>query len=134
MGETLSVVIEARGGTAGSKGERNSEYATGLELILERLQANGLQIADAFVESKETLVLPIEERRLQVEGRPYPIKVDDVDAVRRGLSAAQARVGRKPGARGAGNSTKRIRLTILGSSLSASALATLIERGRPAPQ
>ncbi len=134
VGETLSVVIEARGGTAGSKGERNSEYATGLELILERLQAHDMAIADAFVESKETLVLPIEERRLQVEGRPYPIKVDDVDAVRRGLSAAQARVGRKPGDRGAGNSTKRIRLTILGSSLSASALATLIERGQPAPQ
>ncbi|MDP1823188.1 MAG: DEAD/DEAH box helicase family protein [Archangium sp.] len=112
VGESLSVIVEARGGASGSKGERNTDYATGLELILERLRAQGLKITDAVVDSRDTLTLPIDERRLQVEGRPYPIVIDDVEKVRRGLSAAQARIGRARGAKGTGNSTKRIRITI----------------------
>jgi hypothetical protein len=127
VGENLSIIVEARGGTAGSKDERNTEYAEGLELILERLRANGLKIADAVVESRDTLTLPIEQRRLHVEGRPWPMVIDDVEKVRRGLSAAQARVGRASGAKGTGNSTRRIRLTIEGGTLPSEQLARLLE-------
>ena len=73
------------------------------------------------------MTVPIEDRRLQLDGRTYPLVIDDVDAVRRALSAAQAKVGRAPGARGAGNATKRIRLLIDGSTLGAAELAKLLE-------
>jgi superfamily II DNA or RNA helicase/diadenosine tetraphosphate (Ap4A) HIT family hydrolase/SOS-response transcriptional repressor LexA len=127
VGEHLSVIVEARGGTVGSKDERNTEYATGLELLLLRLAAKGLKISDAVVESKDTLTLPIEERRLHLEGRPFPVTLDDVEKIRRALSAAQAKVGRKPGAKGSGNSTKRIRLTIDTAKLGPDELAKSLE-------
>ncbi len=127
VGDPLTVVFESRGGTRGSKAERNTEYGAGLRLILERLRDRGLRLADAVVESRDTMSLPLEERRLQLEGLPYPLAVDDVDAIRRALSSAQAEVGRQPGAKGAGNRTKRIRLFIEGAALGAVALAKVLE-------
>ncbi|CAN5907966.1 hypothetical protein BH11MYX4_BH11MYX4_05070 [soil metagenome] len=127
VGDSVSIVFESRGGTRGSKEERNAEYTAGLLLILERLRERGLRIADAVVESRDTMTIPVEERRLQLDGRAYPLVIDDADAVRRALSAAQAKVGRAPGARGAGNATKRIRLLIEGSAIGASDLAASLE-------
>jgi SOS-response transcriptional repressor LexA len=126
VGDALSIVFESRGGTRGSKEERNTEYTPGLLLILERLRDRGLRIADAVVESRDTMTVPVEDRRLQLDGRDYPLVIDDADAVRRALSAAQAKVGRAPGARGAGNATKRLRLLIEGSAMGASELATVL--------
>jgi superfamily II DNA or RNA helicase len=127
VGDALSVVFESRGGTRGSKEERNSEYAPGLLLLLERLRGRGLRIADAVVESRDTVAVPVEERRLALDGRAYPLVIDDADAVRRALSAAQAKVGRAPGARGPGNATKRLRLVLDGAAIGATELARLLE-------
>lgn len=130
-GDLLTVVFESRGGTRGSKDERNTEYDAGLRTILERLKARGLRIADALVESRDTESLPPEQRRIQLDddvGGGYPVTIGDAEAVRRALSAGQARVGRKPGARGAGNRTKRIRLFVEGAvGGGVEALAKLLE-------
>lgn len=127
VGDAVSIVFESRGGTRGSKDERNTEYTPGLLLLLERLRERGLRIADAVVESRDTMTVPIEDRRLQLDGRAYPLVIDDADAVRRALSAAQAKVERTPGARGPGNATKRIRLLIEGSAIGATELAAILE-------
>lgn len=126
VGENTSIVLEARGGTGGSSDEQNSEYSEGLEQILTRLRERGLTIADAYVESRDTVTLPLAERRLQLDDRPYPVTVDDVQSVKKALSAAQAKVGRAPGAKGSGNSTKRIRLVVGGTATATSELATLL--------
>lgn len=127
IGDGVSIVLESRGGAQTSPEKRNSEYGDGLLLILERLRAHRLKIADAFVESRDTAALPIEDRRLHIKGRDYPFVVDDADALRRAISAAQAKVGRPPNAKGSGNSTRRIRLVIEGNSVGAEALGTLME-------
>lgn len=111
VGDTWTVVFESRGGTRGSAAERNSDYAEGLELVLRRLGLAGVDISDIAVESRETERLPLEDRRLDL-GESYPLRVVDAVMLRRKISAAQAKVGRAEGARGAGNRTKRIRLFI----------------------
>jgi hypothetical protein len=116
-GEQLTVVIESRGGTRGSANERNTQYAQGLELILSRLGAMDVQIADALVESAATQQLPIEKRRLTLEGEDYPLWITDPASLRSKLGAAQSFVGRAAGAKGSGNSTRRIRLFLAGERL-----------------
>ena len=115
-----------RGGTRGSKGAQNTEYDAGLRKLLERLKAQGLPVDDALVESRDTAVLPEDQRRIESE---YPIVIEDVDAVRRRLRAGQARVGRAPGAKGAGNSTKRIRLFVRAPLWSQRDLGRYLETG-----
>jgi superfamily II DNA or RNA helicase/diadenosine tetraphosphate (Ap4A) HIT family hydrolase len=134
VGTGLSLVFESRGGTRGSKDERNTEYAEGLRLLLERLGTRGYRLADAQVISRETATLSSEELRLIVEEMPYPIRITDADAARRKLSSAIAKVGRAPGAKGAGNSTKRIRLWLEGPEATASELAGWLAARAPAPR
>ncbi|APR76547.1 ATP-dependent RNA helicase YejH [Minicystis rosea] len=118
VGDAMTIVFESRGGTRGSAAERNVDYSQGLELILDRLRALDVAIADVLVESKATANLTPEDRRVQVEGERFPITVTDAAALRRKLSAAQARVGRAEGAKGGGNQTKRIRIYLTGPSAS----------------
>jgi len=132
LGNTMTIVFESRGGTRGSAAERNVDYNQGLELLLARLKRLEIAIADVQVESKTTANLAPEERRVHVEGEDFPIMVTDATALRRKLSAAQARVGRAEGAKGGGNQTKRIRiyLTEASTRFSASELLRVLERGR----
>jgi hypothetical protein len=54
---------------------------------------------------------------LEVEGFAYPIAVGpdvDVGVLRRAVTKAQAKAGRKPGATGSGNGTKTIRIMLRG--------------------
>jgi superfamily II DNA or RNA helicase/diadenosine tetraphosphate (Ap4A) HIT family hydrolase/SOS-response transcriptional repressor LexA len=131
VGDAYTVVLESRGGTRGSAAERNTEYAQGLELLLERLGAGGLRIADILAESRETASLPAGARRVALEDRPYPIAIDDAARLRKQISAAQARVGRPAGARGGGNQTRRLRIFLEpGAAVARTELARLLERGR----
>jgi superfamily II DNA or RNA helicase/HKD family nuclease len=114
--EGLSIVIEARGGTAGSKEQINSDYNAGLTAILERLKAAGLRLSDAVLDTNRTRDLSHEERRLQLGTRTYPVAIDDVDEVRKLIGGAQAKIGRRPGAKGAGNATRRVRLFVEGEA------------------
>lgn len=126
VGDRMTIVFESRGGTRGSKDERNTEYDTGLRKLLERLNARGLALDDALVDSNVAATLSDDERRIEAA---YPLRIDDVDAVRRQLRAGQARVGRAPGAKGAGNSTKRIRLFVHAPGWSQSDLGRYLETG-----
>ncbi|WP_223749135.1 hypothetical protein [Myxococcus sp. XM-1-1-1] len=106
-----SVVFESSGG-----GTRNTDYRQGLEVLLERLRNLGASLVDAALASRDTVSLTPDERRLALRGRAYPIVLgaeSDIPALRRALSAAQALVGRAPGAiSGGGNKNKRIRLVL----------------------
>jgi hypothetical protein len=70
-----------------------------------------------MVESAATQTLPIEERRLVLEGEDYPLRITDAVSLRRKLGAAQSRIGRPKGAKGSGNSTRRVRLFLSGERL-----------------
>ncbi|MEZ4444925.1 MAG: hypothetical protein R3B72_37970 [Polyangiaceae bacterium] len=110
----LALIVHSRGGTGGSRDARNTDYTRALELLLARMKTAHLSIADAFVDSTEVRDLPEAERRLAGEGLAYPLAVDDAPMLRAALGNAMAKVGRAPGAKGSGNSTKRIRLLLAG--------------------
>lgn len=129
VGGTLSIVLESRGGTQGTGTARNTHYDRGLQLLLERLAAAGLPLADAVVESRDTARLSHEERRLELP-QPYPVRIDDVATLKRAIGAAQARVGRQPGAKGSGNRTRRLRLFVA-TPMGAEALARTLEGSPP---
>ncbi|MCA9623579.1 MAG: S24 family peptidase, partial [Myxococcales bacterium] len=109
----LALIFHSRGGTGGSRDARNTDYTRALELLLARMKTAHLSIADAFVDSTEVRDLPEAERRLAGEGLTYPVSVDDAPKLRAALGKAMAKVGRAPGAKGSGNSTKRIRLLLV---------------------
>jgi hypothetical protein len=97
----------------------------------ERLGRAGLALADVVVDTRDTAKLPLADRRVVLEGRPYPVRVDDAAALRDAISAAQAKVGRAAGAKGAGNRTKRLRIWIAGEHAPrASELSALLARGQ----
>jgi hypothetical protein len=61
----------------------------------------------------------------------YPVAIVDPAAIRKWLSAEQAKVGRAPGAKGAGNRTKRLRLFLEPrDALDERTLGEQLERGR----
>ncbi|MCC6665011.1 MAG: DEAD/DEAH box helicase family protein [Polyangiaceae bacterium] len=129
VGDAQTVVIRARGGARGSSDELNTDYAEGLELVLRRLGEAGFRIADAQVESRDTAKLSPEDRRLPLPVA-YPVAIEDSSRLRKQISAAQAKVGRAPGARGGGNQNKRIRLFLADGDkqITEAALAQRLER------
>ncbi len=112
----ISLIFEARGGARGSTSARNTEYAAGLEVVLDRLKAENAAIRDILVDSSAVRELPAEERRLVLRGnRVYPIALgaeNDIHELRLAISDAQARVGRPDDAGGGGNPTRRLRLSL----------------------
>ena len=131
VGGQDTIVFESRGGKLGTKGQRNTEYAEGLRLVLERLGGAGLGLADVVVDTRDTAERPLADRRVVLDGRPYPVHVADPEELRNAISAAQAMVGRTPDARGAGNRTRRLRIWVAGDSVpGANALRELVARGR----
>lgn len=129
VGNQWTVVFESRGGTRGSAAERNSDYGEGLELLLQRLGDANIALDDVLIESRETAHLPAERRRLEL-GAPFPLVITDAPSLRRKISAAQAKVGRSPGARGSGNRTKRIRLFLDAASRATGDIWTLLATGK----
>ena len=96
---------------------RNDEYNRGLEIILERLASKGLSIARIAVESGDTKAMSLEERTLTIEDHAFPLtlsRAGNLKELRRRIGRAMAKLGRAPGAKGGGNSNKRIRLWIDG--------------------
>ena len=129
----MYVIVESRGGTKGTKDERNTEYAEGLDLLLSRLKRLDNRILDALVDSTSTRELPPEQRRLILNGEPYPLTIDDASDLRRRLTRAAARVGREPGAKGAGNQTKRLRLILEGAAMAPDEAAHQLAGGASRP-
>lgn len=111
-GREASLVLESRGGS-GDKA-RNVEYNRGLRLLLGRLAALRVEVLDALVDSAHVREVPDDRRRLVLDVA-FPIQLSghyDLDGLLKQIGAAQAEVGRAPGARGGGNRTKRLRLVL----------------------
>lgn len=109
------IILESRGGTAGSSNARNLEYATGMKTLLERLQKLNAIIEDALVDTKVTrsMGLSADQRRLQMENFDYPIDLGEctqLESLRLSIGSAQRPIGRRKNATGSGNNTKRIRI------------------------
>ncbi len=135
-GDTVSVVFFSRGGTKGSSEERNSQYTQGLEVLLARMGRLGLLLEEVLLDTgKVTDILSTDERRLEIEGLAYPIELAETaefGMLRRRLGKAQARAGRKPGAKGSGNSTKQVRLVVaVPTGLDTEALPDLLSHSGP---
>lgn len=111
-----------------------------LAVLLGRLGRLDAVLADALVDSRRTreLGLPESDRRLITA----PIRlatVADVEALRRSMGTAQARIGQAPDAAKGGNSTKRIRLRLevpgygpVDAARLESTLAGMVDRAVPA--
>ena len=123
-----SVVLEARGGTAGTGEARNTEYGRGLRLVLERLAVIGATLVDVYVDSSAVSSLALGARRIRATaaGGPVALGSADVGAIQREITRQMAQVGRAPGARGSGNGTKRLRLVVEAEE----ELVQVLRRGR----
>ncbi len=133
-GVPTSIVIESAGGTAGSKGARNTDYVAGFDVVLDRLRTIGAQLADVYIDTRSTANLSVADRRLDPgEGLQFPVDlvtVDDIEAIRRSMLRSMGKAGRAPGVKGGGNSRKRTRLVIaLDDSWTAAGLADAIASG-----
>jgi hypothetical protein len=108
----LTVVFESRGGGRGTAASRNQDYNPALELLLTRMAAHGAALLDAYVDSGVVQHLPVAERRLLGDQLPIALAGVDPHELRLEITRAQRPVGRAPGARGAGNRTRRIALVL----------------------
>jgi superfamily II DNA or RNA helicase/diadenosine tetraphosphate (Ap4A) HIT family hydrolase/HKD family nuclease/SOS-response transcriptional repressor LexA len=108
-----TIVVEARGGAAGSGAETNTQYAEGLQWLLAQLKAAGLALSDAALDTRTTAGLPLEQRRLTVAAH-WPLTIGDPAELQRRLGRAQEQWGKPDDAKG-GNPTRRIRLWVNGA-------------------
>jgi hypothetical protein len=107
--DACSITFESRGPA------RNTDYGPGFRVAIGRLVAAGAALLDAEVFSREIQHLPIEARRLAPEGFGFPIQCSgrvDAGGLASSLERASAAVARRPGAKGGGNRTRRLRLTV----------------------
>lgn len=105
--ESEFVLFESRGP------DRNTNYVAGLEALLRGLADVDASIEDILLDSAETRELSIGQRRLNLRGQSYPLRlraIPDLAALRRDVTGAAAATGRAPEATGPGNPTKRLRV------------------------
>lgn len=128
------IILESRGGgVAGPRPPRNADYARGLELLLRRLGSYGAMLTSVEVFSRETEGMPVTERQIFAPDFPFPVDLaalKQFEAFRLQIGRASAAFGKKPGIKG-GNSTKRLRLSVVWSEAagqSASELEDLLAR------
>lgn len=112
-GEHLALIMESSSGASGSRQGRNRQYNEALRLLLTRLGSMDATMMDALVDSRRTkqMGLPEQERSLV----QVPIRlanVPDMEALRRQIGTAQAKIGQAETATKGGNATKRIRLRL----------------------
>jgi hypothetical protein len=112
-GGRLALVMESRSGMSGSRAPRNPDYNRALTVLLSRLGKLDAVLVDAVVDSHRTqqLGLPDADRKL-IEKPIRLALVPDMEALRRRMGTAQARIAQSPAATKGGNSTKRIRLRV----------------------
>jgi len=112
----LAVILESRGGTAGSRTARNTEYAVGLRVVLERLKQLGatLEVAELATRRVSGEAMGLQRFRL-----PLPFAtVASLEELRKDLQAAQGN-----------NPTRRIRLVVSGVEMDLRAFHWRIGRG-----
>src|SRR5438309_1019657 len=77
----VSVVFESSGGHEGGPNPRNLQYRQGLNVLLQRLQQMHAVIPEIRVETERTRLLPIEEQRIVIPDRPFPVALSSVEDV-----------------------------------------------------
>lgn len=111
---TVSVVFESSGGHEGGPNPRNLDYRRGLNVLLRRLQLMNAVVPEIRVETGRTRLLPVEQQRIVIPGRPFPISlasVGDVDTFRLEISRSGRKVGQPPElAAEGGGSSRRLRI------------------------
>lgn len=116
LGRPSGIVINAAGGTRGSKAARNSDYVTGFDLLLKRLRSIDAQLLDVHIDTARTSHLNVVDRRLDPGAWTYPIDlnaVEDVADLRKPLLRSMGTRGRRPGTRrSGGNARKRARFVV----------------------
>jgi hypothetical protein len=126
------ITFESRGGSRRQGTARNTQYATAVELVLERLAAVGAMLEGAYLVSSTVRAWPEEMRRLSIAGGyPRTLLQGDAEQLRLELARAQsADRFRSPGSRGVGNGTKRMELRVaLPTALTGGQVADLIFQG-----
>jgi hypothetical protein len=110
-GDGLAVIMESRGGT-GQGSSRNREYNAVLRVLLGRLKVRGAVLLEAVVDSRFTRRqgIPAEDRRL-IDAPVVLAERTDIDALRREVMRRAGSIGQRPGARKAGTTSKRIRMS-----------------------
>src|SRR6266516_3429498 len=105
--------MDSRSGMSGSRPPRNPDYNRALTVLLTRLGRLNAVLVDALVDSRHTqeLALPEADRRL-IDAPIHLALQPDMEALRRRLGSAQAKIGQAPDATKGGNATKRIRLRL----------------------
>jgi hypothetical protein len=106
------ILFHSRGGTRDTPAARNSDYQDGLELLLLRLAQLNSVIVDAAADTRETRSLSPLERRLSLN---YPVRLAaDIEPrrLRLQIGRAAAAINRREGARGPGNQTKTISVSV----------------------
>src|SRR5437588_11890571 len=81
----VSVVFESSGGHEGGPNPRNLQYRQGLNILLRRLQQIGACVTEIRVETERTRLLPVEEQRISIPNRRFPVMlsaIEDVNAFR----------------------------------------------------
>jgi hypothetical protein len=92
------LILESRGG---GRPPRNPDYSKALKLLLHRLGQGSAVLTDIEVYSRETIPLPIEERRITAPGFPLPLALASLsdaerERFRNELGSASAALGRQP--------------------------------------
>jgi superfamily II DNA or RNA helicase/diadenosine tetraphosphate (Ap4A) HIT family hydrolase len=96
----FAVILESRGGTAGTKSARNTQYSQGLALLLARLAEMDATLVAADLATREV------EHPLELKRFSLPISLKDVSE----LKTLQSDIQRAQG----NNSTRRIRIVVTG--------------------
>ena len=112
-----ALFLKSRGGSTGGQPPRNPDYARALELLLHRLGQNSAVLTGIEVYSRETLVLPVEERRITAPDFPLPLALASLsdaerERFRNQVGSASAALGRAPEKTSGGNPTKQLRLAL----------------------
>ena len=104
-GDPSSIVFESRGFN------RNTGYNEGLDAVLQMLRDQRAVITLITLTPTDSAE---DETELAIDGHPFPVPlrgIPDLGKLRRSIGAAQARTNRRPGAKGTGNATKRVRIS-----------------------
>lgn len=113
--EDGAVIVHSRGGAFGKSNLRNPDYRQALRAIIERLNRGGAVATGVWLDSRIAKSWPEFERLvLKPEEFKYPI-----DQILTLIGKRGAEKGRPADMKGHGNSTKRVRIGILGISRAA---------------
>ena len=112
-GGHLALIMESRSGSSSSRAPRNPDYNRALTILLTRLGKLNAVLVDALVDSRHTQDLGLPEADRRLIQAPIQLALEpDLDALRRRLGTAQAKIAQAPDATKGGNATKRIRLRV----------------------